>query len=608
MKRKTSTNPSRIYTYGCLPTTEGADLVNEQFLLAHRYQNKLVEIERQRRASYRGLMAAYDTVSPLVAKLAGITEERDALRTAIKVARATARARTIVPDSTRARVQELLVAAKALRAEIREAKRVAAEDSLVAAELAVIEARAQEAQKAARAESGVYWGTYLLVERANDQARKSPTDPRFRRFDGRGRVGVQFQRTSTPDGVDVLGIPVAIMFGDDTRMRIGAVPAEAWARRRGGPEHLTRTVVRIRIGTKDRQPVWAAFPMILHRPLPADGVVKLAWIRRYNVSPYRYETRPDHRAKPYRYELQVSVEAASFIPIGCAGKGTAAIDIGWRTFHADGIRVAMIVDDQGREQEVRLPAVILERLAHTDSIRATRDQEFNSIKLRLLAWLLAQPDSVEPTWHREQLQYLPQWRSPARLATAVWDWREHRVGGDEEIYPALEEWRKHERHLYQWEANKRVSALGHRKEVYRQLAHELSTRYATIVIEKFDLRRTARLAAPEEDPNAPKASRHNRQSVALSELRNSLVQACRSRGVEVVEVNAKDSTMTCAACGALDKFDAAVNLIHACSHCGEVWDQDVNAARNILARASGGVVSAPPEALAKEVTDGETGA
>ena len=42
--------PTKIYTYGCNGgPQQNADLCREQLYLAHRYRNKLVEIERERR-------------------------------------------------------------------------------------------------------------------------------------------------------------------------------------------------------------------------------------------------------------------------------------------------------------------------------------------------------------------------------------------------------------------------------------------------------------------------------------------------------------------------------------------------------------------------------
>src|SRR3990172_1314979 len=40
---------TRAYSYGAKAPTENAELVRQQLILAHRYANRLVEIERERR-------------------------------------------------------------------------------------------------------------------------------------------------------------------------------------------------------------------------------------------------------------------------------------------------------------------------------------------------------------------------------------------------------------------------------------------------------------------------------------------------------------------------------------------------------------------------------
>jgi transposase len=52
----------------------------------------------------------------------------------------------------------------------------------------------------------------------------------------------------------------------------------------------------------------------------------------------------------------------------------------------------------------------------------------------------------------------------------------------------------------------------------------------------------------------------------------------------VVKVDAVDSTRTCHVCGLVEKFDAKQYIFHACSGCGSTWDQDDNAAANLLDR------------------------
>src|SRR5690242_6800937 len=58
-KRKTSDVPTRVLTFGCLPPDVGRAEFDEQLILAHRYRNKLIEIERARRAKFRDIRAKW---------------------------------------------------------------------------------------------------------------------------------------------------------------------------------------------------------------------------------------------------------------------------------------------------------------------------------------------------------------------------------------------------------------------------------------------------------------------------------------------------------------------------------------------------------------------
>lgn len=65
--RKTSTTPTKIYSYGCLqPSDTDKMIISDQLWLAHLYRNKLVEIERNRRTKYRALRAS---LSPVVEEI-----------------------------------------------------------------------------------------------------------------------------------------------------------------------------------------------------------------------------------------------------------------------------------------------------------------------------------------------------------------------------------------------------------------------------------------------------------------------------------------------------------------------------------------------------------
>ncbi|MDP2949729.1 MAG: zinc ribbon domain-containing protein, partial [Chloroflexota bacterium] len=50
----------------------------------------------------------------------------------------------------------------------------------------------------------------------------------------------------------------------------------------------------------------------------------------------------------------------------------------------------------------------------------------------------------------------------------------------------------------------------------------------------------------------------------------------------VVKVPAQYTTQECSYCANREQFDARKEVRHRCSRCGGEWDQDENAARNLL--------------------------
>lgn len=587
MSRPEDAPPVRVYSYGLPlgPAPECADLVDEQIVLARRYHNDLIAVERARRQAVRAIMGEVADVAAIEERIAALDAELQELRSQAKRTSAAERRRVPVSAEVKARIAELRAELKAARAERREARAALRDNAEVKARIAECNARANEMRKLMRAACGVYWGTYLLVERAIDQAARGKMDPRHRRWDGSGRIGVQLQG----------GLPVPALFGSDSRIQIDQIPTDAMMGSRAHRRRATRTTVRLRIGSEGRAPIWASFPVILHRPLPEDGVVKWAWAQRRRIG-----TR-------WRWELQLIVEARSFTPLPKLRGDACAIDIGWRTRGDEGLRVGYLANESGHVEELLLPRIILDRLRHADSLRAIRDRNFDVIRGELAAWLA---ENDVPDWLRAATRHLHQWRSTARLASVAYRWREARFEGDEGMFTRLDAWRRQDRHLYQWEASERSKAIGRRRDHYRVMAADLARRYSTIVLERVDLREIARLPQPEEEDQQHAAARWQRRVAAVSELRDAIRKAAAKTGAQVVEMEAAHTTTKCHACGDACSFDAAEHLIHTCEHCGVMWDQDVNAACNLLRMhtgASGPVITKPRDSLAPHESRSEGG-
>lgn len=553
MKRKTSDVPSRTWKYGLPfgPLKEHTAAVEAQFVAGRKYANQLIEIELRRRKLYRELRTA------LVPEMAAAELEYarcslvvDELMTSIKRQHAAEQSK-----DHKAADHAALLAAKRdrteARAKLKEARAFASENTALKDGSTAINAAAVLEVKAARAATEAYWGTGGLHDRAAEAQRASKIDPVFRRWDGTGRIGVHMQPP----------VSVADLMGEGSRqLRIGPVG------------HRGRCMLMMRIGSSERgrEPIWAYFPMVLHRPLPPDALINDAWVQRHRVG-----TR-------WRWEVCISMRSQSFVAPPRLVQHACGVDIGWRKLGDGSLRCAMIVGSDGVTEEITVSANILGRLEHADSLRSIRDRNLTEVLVKLLAGIPTLP--ALPEWWADATESLSQWRSQARLTSLVLRWKDHRFAGDEALLEVMDAWRKQDRHLLQWESHERTRALGHRRELYRIAAARIATRYAQVVVEDMDLREFQRIAeAGENSKNEQVAvQRAARTRVALSEWLDALKLACQNRGASFVRVPPQYTTANCHVCGSTCEINAIV-LWQVCSQCGAGWDLDVNAARNLLA-------------------------
>lgn len=568
-----------VYQYGVLPPTEGASIVREQLWLAHRYYNQLIEYARGRRAAEREVEAQ----SGLDVEVRACSEARSALDAAL-VSMCAARQRASRPVDGAARPRRPDAATD--RAAVRELRAVVRETSAALRERrAALRAEMQPTRdaiherwlwlrRATRAVSGLRHGTYTAIEDAVERACSDtplwddgrPSDPRFKRWTGEGLVGVQIQGGATE----------AQMRGEHTQVRIGP-PSRGWQSDR-------YATLWLRVGSQpDRSPVWAIWPMKLHRPLPEGAVVKRAYV---HVRRLAWQER-------WTCEFTVDVpEAAARVR---HGSGAVGVDIGWRDM-GDGLRVAVWRDEGGDGGELRVPRSVLERVEHSESIRSIRDRRLEKRK----RWLCAWRRRLGAGWLAEHTEHAHAWRSWARMVSLRDRWRREAPEHEPVLLRSLDRACHHDRHLWVWEARERSRALGHRRELYRVCAARLAERYGTIVLEDFDLRRFARSAPTERDQARPdEAPRLQRVRAACSELRQAIETAARSRGTAVVRVDPAHTTDTCHVHGAALASDAGEDVTVRYS-CGCVADQDEHAARALLVRWRERSGDAPPGAGARK--------
>lgn len=484
---------TRVYRYGLLPPTQGQERIWDQLRLAHRYQQRLVEIERTRREAIAAIEAQDDAVTSAQTAVAGAEAVVARLLAVPRVGRRLAPEVSETLPSARLAVREARAVLRQARATARAAQTPA---------IRTVNADASALIRAARKTSDLYWGTYLQIEQAMDLARRSPTPPRFPAWRGEGRLAVQIQHGMTVDRLT-----------DDRRLQIDEAPQPVPGRA-GKP----RPRVRLRIGTEDegRDPIWGEWPVILHRPIPAAARILWAQV---------VLRRTAGRAE---WSLHLTLDLTDTWQPEMGGQGVVAVDLGWR--RVDDTRRAGGWTDGAASGDIMVEPEVIGALERSESLRGIRDRAIPAIRETVRAWRDAQ--DVLPAEHAQRLARVGMWQSSRRFAgLAIW-WRTHRCADDEAVYAAMDAWYRQDAHLWRWEAHGRATALARRRDQYRRLAADLARRYHTLVIERLDLRAMARQHA---DPGE-RAANAQRHETATSELRAALVHAFRARGGEVVSV------------------------------------------------------------------------
>jgi len=538
--------PSVIYKYGAKVPIIGCDDVERQLCCANHYRNKLVEIELERRREADAVIAQLAPQLANVEKAVAAHEaEMEAVRDSIRKGRAKSRKLADATPEQRAAIKQCRESLARLRGQRKALRDTAYRSDEAKAAMKTLDAKYLQRDKDARAASGLYWGTYLSVEQAMSDRRKG-APPRFSRYRGEGRLAVQVQGGLSAE---------AAYACEDTRLRIERLDhkhANVW----------------LRIGSDDnRQPLWAVIPTVLHRPIPADASIK--WV---------YLIKRMTACHPQWSVCFVLARESGWAKQDTASEGAVGIDVGWRVLER-GLRVASWVGTDGDAGELILPTADVARWQKCRDLQSIRDTRFDVARAWLTSWLAEHADA--PAWLLERCETLRQWRSQARLAAVVVAWRELRFDGDEVLFAEMEAWRKRDKHLWTWQEAQRAKAIRWREDVYRNFAAQLSRRYKTAYIEDTNWREMGELPNA-EDAEAKTPAAYYRTVASPGRL----LEIVRERFADHAKMPAENTTQRCHVCGGIVGFDAARHLEATCQHCGAEWDQDANAAVNLLSSGS----------------------
>jgi len=507
-----------VYRYGLLDPTLNGELVADQIHRAHKYQNLLIEIERNRRVRVREILSSHSSVEELGAAVKAEQEKLEAIRTVIKNRKQAAHLSKIptekdVAAETKKETGEIKARLRDLRAQLKEGKQKLKDDPEIQALIKAENEVAHDASLIARKNCGVYWGTYLQIEQAVDAAKHGLMDPRFQRWTGDGAIAVQLQHGLYKDG---------LLSATDSRAQLNLDHLQVVPFRSG----RKRPRLKIRIGTENNEPLWAEWPLIYHRPIPNGTMIK--WIK---VVRRRIAGRDD-------WSAHLTIETPMIPGPSVPKDSVVVVDLGWRKDSSEAeetLRAGGWIDHTGEGADIFLNPRIRSALRKVEDLRSIRDKNLNQQREAMISWRDTQELAGE---HKERMGWLGQWRSPARFAGLAFWWKDNRIKGDEQFFRELEAWRRHDKHLWQWEANQRKKSLLRRREDYRVLAAKFARKYESLVLERLNLSDMARIPAPEASMKSHPQARSQRFETAPSELRQALILAFKKNGRRIFTVQA----------------------------------------------------------------------
>lgn len=607
-----------VYKYGLRPPVgESRERVMEALYQAHRLYNQSIEVLREGYFRYIALDEGHPDILALAAqktegweKYFGLVERINEMRSSTPEQGKDEHRKKIA--LLQAEAKEARVQVEAVADKLRGLRKKRDKTPEGAAAVTEINNDQKAKLKVLRQESPLQCTTATAVL---DSAKQASADaygpPQFRRWSGEGTLALQLPysksrgfRYQTPEWILTDHPPVTRGDGPNPFVQVSPVSPLAWDRSltKGQRKYHQRTRLRFRVGRDGRTPIWAEFPMMMHRPFPEGANACFVSISVKKVG--------NRQVWSVQFTLKVPDKGA--LPLPDAPKAVG-IDWGWRK-RPDGYRVAYWADSDGGHGELVLPAKVISKIEHADGIKGIRDKNRDVLRDRLVADLQGKRGTLSEEL-REEVRSIHQWKSQRRFARL---WLKHGDelplsdrGDDEEFRQDqylskyrnyFEAWFHRDRHLWQYEAGARRSAYARRNDIYRNWAAKLASQYDIIVSEDIKVGNLAKKASPENKADLPdevaamnNASSRQRSRAAVGILRQMVINAAVKGRKTVVRANARNTSRIHHACGT--KVTVGKQMNPTCPTCGVTYDRDQNAALNILAR--GKEATKTPEALAK---------
>lgn len=333
-----------------------------------------------------------------------------------------------------------------------------------------------------------------------------------------------------------------------------------------------------RFGLDDGQSI--EFKAVVHRPLPVEAWVKaVAWSGEFIPAKREWE-----------WNVVISVESPRVSTRATTGR-SAGVDVGWRRMvdrenGTEYLRIGMLADSDGALFELRLP---LEAETSHDRRHAnpyTSWRGLADMDTRIAFVLDNMKARLKPLRRQTTLlKGLTLMRQGGLIRTLALARTEL-----PEIVPMLEEWKVENDRLRSWRQSLYARLTRRREWLYRNLVRWIADNYDEVAIEDIKVKPMIEEKKKKEKKNfALEAARRWHQTAATGEFLANLKQAAEKH--QILPINPAWSTIQCYWCQGM--AEPGGDLMLMCPN-GHYWDQDINAARNLLSQTSWGLENDTP--------------
>jgi hypothetical protein len=476
---------TKVYAYTVKKIIEGETLVTDEIYRAHQHYNRLIELHRNyKQARHDALKEAFPLFEQAEADALAASAKVDEILDGIRRLHAIARSKKQTPEKAekvaalkdaKAKRKTAWEAFKAIRADVNASPRLAA----VLGGLKTLYFGEGGLFKAAYAESQAFWATKNCVSAAVEMAmKKSLGPPRFKAFDGSGKVAIQVQYNKSTKHS---GSWQELERGQFRDVRV--IETQTRGRNRSP---IVTVEMRVGIDAKTTAKLLVAF----HRPLPVDAKIMGIALVGKRLVPYR---QSDGSWK-YRYDWQLQFTVRTNTTKPRADSGACGIDVGWPKTPDGSLRVALWAGSDGESGELHLPDALMVMRERAFVLQGERDVAFNAMLEKVIDWRKA---TDRPEWFTEATKTIAHWRAKGKLVRLSSQWRSARIDGDENIFALLEIWRETDARLWQEQEALEKRFVRRRRELYRRFAAKMRRSYRTIFVKDAKLKKQAQ-ATPAE--------------------------------------------------------------------------------------------------------------